>query len=458
MTLPSKRELPDYYMTITNPISLNVIRKKLKNGDYNGETSGLYEDLVLMFENCKTYNRPDSRLYKDACKLQKFTKNKYEDLETSEDDDDDESEDEDESDESDSEVKKMRTLYNTLLKYKSLEGIEIIGMFMEKPSKKDYPDYYEVIANPIDMTTINARIKSGSYKLVDDFIADARLMFNNCRQYNEEGSDIVKDANTLEKKLYAKCKEMGIVNTVPTKVSRRTKPISPKALGEKVKKLVDTVKEYKDPKGRQLAIIFMKLPNAKEFPDYYEVIKKPVDLDKIATKLRTNSYNSLEECQADLVLMFDNACKYNEPDSQIYKDALTLQSVVTRTVKTLLEDDLDESAVPNVTEAVQEILSHIFIEMYNQQDTEERCYSDSLAELPEHDEVEGKKVRAINLDLIKRRLDRGLYKRLDDFQKDIFSVLERARNLTRTDSQVTTITFLRNFNTLCIPTKTCSYT
>ena len=63
LTLPSKRELPDYYLTIANPISLNNIRKKLKNNEY-ADSSNLYEDLNLMFENCKTYNRPDSRLYK----------------------------------------------------------------------------------------------------------------------------------------------------------------------------------------------------------------------------------------------------------------------------------------------------------------------------------------------------------------------------------------------------------
>ena len=67
--------------------------------------------------------------------------------------------------------------------------------------RKDYPDYFEVITNPIDMKTINERIKSEDYKNVDQFISDARLMFNNCRQYNEEGSAIVKDANTLEKKV-----------------------------------------------------------------------------------------------------------------------------------------------------------------------------------------------------------------------------------------------------------------
>ncbi len=445
LSLPSKRELPDYYVTIANPISLNVIRKKLKSNEYS-DTAGLFEDLNLMFENCKTYNRPDSRLFKDACKLQRLLKNKYEDLET---ESEEESSDEDDDDtaprDSDPEKRKMKTLFSTLIRFKNPEGIKIIGMFMEKPSKKDYPDYYEVIHNPMDMKTINERINSNVYKNVEDFIQDARLMFNNCRQYNEEGSEIVKDANTLEKALYLKTKEMGIVagpasgrsgTQNPQRKSGNPVVLNKKALADKVKKLVDTVKEYKDPKGRQLSIIFMKLPNIKEFPDYYEVIKKPVDLDKIGSKLRSNLYANLDECQQDLVLMFDNACKYNEPDSQIYKDALMLQNVVTRTCKALAEEDLDESAVPSVTESVQEILSHIFIEMYNQLDSDERCYSDSLSELPEYDTVSGKKVRALNLDLIKRRLDRGLYKRLDEFQRDIFAVLERARSLTRSDSQV----------------------
>lgn len=47
-----------------------------------------------------------------------------------------------------------------------------------------------------------------------------------------------------------------------------------------------------------------------------------------------------------------------------------------------------------------------------------------------------KRIRAISLDLIKRRLDKVLYKRLDLFQEDVFACLERARKLSRTDSQV----------------------
>lgn len=46
------------------------------------------------------------------------------------------------------------------------------------------------------------------------------------------------------------------------------------------------------------------------------------------------------------------------------------------------------------------------------------------------------RVRAISLDLLKRRLDKGLYKRLDTFQEDVFACLDRARRLSRTDSQI----------------------
>lgn len=57
----------------------------------------------------------------------------------------------------------------------------------------------------------------------------------------------------------------------------------------------------------------------QEYPDYYEVIKKPIDLEKIGQKVKASHYENLEELLADIVLMFDNACRYNEPDSQIYK-------------------------------------------------------------------------------------------------------------------------------------------
>lgn len=145
-------------------------------------------------------------------------------------------------------------------------------------------------------------------------------------------------------------------------------------------------------------------------------------------------YDSVDELSADLMLMFENACKYNEPDSQIYKDALLLQQVC---IQTKQELRMEDENVPDVPQVILDFLLQLFTTVYNYQDEEGRCFSDSMAELPEYDEIEGGlKQRAITLDLIKRRLDKGIYKRLDTFQEDIFACFERARRLSRTDSQV----------------------
>lgn len=50
-------------------------------------------------------------------------------------------------------------------------------MFMERPSKKLYPDYYKVIAEPIDMLTIEEKIKQEKYKSEDEILQDFKVIF-----------------------------------------------------------------------------------------------------------------------------------------------------------------------------------------------------------------------------------------------------------------------------------------
>ena len=49
--------------------------------------------------------------------------------------------------------------------------------------------------------------------------------------------------------------------------------------------LLKIVIEYEDQDGRILSEPFMKLPSKKELPDYYEVIKRPVDIKKMKDKI-----------------------------------------------------------------------------------------------------------------------------------------------------------------------------
>ena len=46
-------------------------------------------------------------------------------------------------------------------------------------------------------------------------------------------------------------------------------------------KLWELIVDYKDSSGRQISAIFMVLPTRKELPQYYQIIKKPMDLKKI---------------------------------------------------------------------------------------------------------------------------------------------------------------------------------
>lgn len=75
---------------------------------------------------------------------------------------------------------------------------------MEKPSKKLYPNYYEVIAEPIDFLEIEAKIRNDQYNKEGECITDFKVMFANCRQFNEENSPIYEDANLMEKVLIDK--------------------------------------------------------------------------------------------------------------------------------------------------------------------------------------------------------------------------------------------------------------
>ena len=67
-----------------------------------------------MFENCKEYNRPDSRLYKDGLKLQRAMKHKYDEMAGSDENEDDNSDENSvENSDEDTEDDEVCNLYNS---------------------------------------------------------------------------------------------------------------------------------------------------------------------------------------------------------------------------------------------------------------------------------------------------------------------------------------------------------
>lgn len=74
----------------------------------------------------------------------------------------------------------------------------IIDPFIELPPKKDYPDYYMIIKQPICMDDIKRKINRKEYTGLRQFRLDIKVLCNNCRTYNEDGSILFQDANLIE--------------------------------------------------------------------------------------------------------------------------------------------------------------------------------------------------------------------------------------------------------------------
>lgn len=80
--------------------------------------------------------------------------------------------------------------------------------FLQPVNREEVPDYYDFIKEPMDLSTMEVKLENNRYEKMENFIYDARLIFNNCRMYNGENTSYFKYANRLEKFFNNKIKEI----------------------------------------------------------------------------------------------------------------------------------------------------------------------------------------------------------------------------------------------------------
>lgn len=67
-----------------------------------------------------------------------------------------------------------------------LKSSEHASAFLTKVAKRDAPDYYDVIKNPMDLGTMLRNVRQGRYKSKAQFMRDLDLIWDNCLTYNSE--------------------------------------------------------------------------------------------------------------------------------------------------------------------------------------------------------------------------------------------------------------------------------
>ncbi|KAI0085714.1 hypothetical protein BDY19DRAFT_896215 [Irpex rosettiformis] len=96
-----------------------------------------------------------------------------------------------------------------------------------------------------------------------------------------------------------------------------------------IESIIRTITDATVPRRkRKLAEMFLDLPDADAYPEYYEVIPNPRSINHVKVGLAKNKYKDPLQAYEDLNLVFLNAIFYNEEESQISKDASELKALL----------------------------------------------------------------------------------------------------------------------------------
>uniref|UniRef100_A0A182KDU6 Bromodomain adjacent to zinc finger domain protein 1A n=1 Tax=Anopheles christyi TaxID=43041 RepID=A0A182KDU6_9DIPT len=94
---------------------------------------------------------------------------------------------------------------------------------------------------------------------------------------------------------------------------------------------------------------FNRPVSAKEVPDYYAVIKNPMDFARIKSKLNMGDYKINEQMLSDVQLVFRNCDLYNTDETDVYRIGRDLERYVVKRCKELMlpfqPSDMQKSGV-----------------------------------------------------------------------------------------------------------------
>jgi bromodomain-containing factor 1 len=260
------------------------------------------------------------------------------------------------------------------------------------PIALNIPNYHETVKEPMDLGTIDTKLKNKTYAGVSEFIRDFNLVVNNCYIFNGRDHAVSQAAAKMETSFANQMKMMPPAHLVePSKEEKKlhkpkVEPMrqaparrqsinagnarSPSASGNpqtfalgpegvplirrdsnvndgRAKRAVVPPKRHSDFAGRpkkkkyelELKFCFEVLkelqavkhwafaqyfytpvdPVALNIPTYFQIIKKPMDLGTIATKLENNAYEKASEFKEDVQLIFKNCYKFN-PEGEFVHD------------------------------------------------------------------------------------------------------------------------------------------
>jgi chromatin structure-remodeling complex subunit RSC1/2 len=275
----------------------------------------------------------------------------------------------------------MKDVLEYVYDYRTAEGHDPSKLFHKRVNKRFLPDYYEVIKEPQAMSNIRQQLRK--YNTVEEYVRDWALICHNAQLYNRPDAGAYHDALTVKALVETELKKLvdsgvftaeqvafpflgdiphadeivvdeGAADDEAGKRKGRGKARKQGTDGEKdeaariaeiearkkrgrpprvdtptearIKNVLKAMRRSKNTDGQYRIISFDRLPDKTAMPGYYAEIANPMAVDVLKKKLKRKKYASVEQFMQDVELMFENAKRFNEDESQIYKDAVALHS------------------------------------------------------------------------------------------------------------------------------------
>ncbi|XP_078604802.1 uncharacterized protein LOC144878245 isoform X3 [Branchiostoma floridae x Branchiostoma japonicum] len=130
----------------------------------------------------------------------------------------------------------LKDIYNTVVNHKDTKGQALAAPLMILPNRKRNSEYYSMIPDPLDLTTIENKIMTGKYKTMDDFEANMQQVFRNAEIISAYASQVCME----NKKFHGKkspigkdvCRLRKVYTTARSDASRQLEEILGEVSGE----------------------------------------------------------------------------------------------------------------------------------------------------------------------------------------------------------------------------------
>lgn len=76
-------------------------------------------------------------------------------------------------------------------------GKQALQWFIKPVTEQEAPGYFSVIERPMDLQTVDLKLRAKQYRDLHDFADDIRLVFTNAMRFNQAGSVVYQDAQAM---------------------------------------------------------------------------------------------------------------------------------------------------------------------------------------------------------------------------------------------------------------------